>query len=175
MASNFSFDVVSDFDRQELVNAVDQTVREIIARYDLKDTKTTVELGVDEIVVNTDSEFTLDAINTILQTKAAKRSLSLKIFDYGKIESASGNRVRQEIKLRKGISSEIAKQISKLIRDEFKKVQGSIQGDAVRVSAKSKDDLQLVMQRLKQEDYPSGAAIYKLSIVLDSTVKILAF
>ncbi|MBW4661645.1 MAG: YajQ family cyclic di-GMP-binding protein [Drouetiella hepatica Uher 2000/2452] len=154
MASNFSFDVVSDFDRQELVNAVDQTVREIIARYDLKDTKTTVELGADEIVVNTDSEFTLDAINTILQTKAAKRSLSLKIFDYGKIESASGNRVRQEIKLRKGISSEIAKQISKLIRDEFKKVQGSIQGDAVRVSAKSKDDLQLVMQRLKQEDYP---------------------
>ncbi len=154
MASNFSFDVVSDFDRQELVNAVDQTVREIIARYDLKDTKTTVELGTDEIVVNTDSEFTLDAINTILQTKAAKRSLSLKIFDYGKIESASGNRVRQEIKLRKGISSEIAKQISKLIRDEFKKVQGSIQGDAVRVSAKSKDDLQLVMQRLKQEEYP---------------------
>ncbi|MBI4784927.1 MAG: YajQ family cyclic di-GMP-binding protein [Oscillatoriophycideae cyanobacterium NC_groundwater_1537_Pr4_S-0.65um_50_18] len=154
MASNFSFDVVSDFDRQELVNAVDQTTREIIARYDLKDTKTTVELGADEIVINTDSEFTLDAIHTILQTKAAKRDLSLKIFDYGKIESASGNRVRQEIKLRKGISSEIAKQISKLIRDEFKKVQGSIQGDAVRVSAKSKDDLQLVMQRLRQEDYP---------------------
>ena len=154
MASNFSFDVVSDFDRQELVNAVDQTTREIIARYDLKDTKTTVELGTDEIVINTDSEFTLDAIHTILQTKAAKRDLSLKIFDYGKIESASGNRVRQEIKLRKGISSEIAKQISKLIRDEFKKVQGSIQGDAVRVSAKSKDDLQLVMQRLRQEDYP---------------------
>ncbi|HEY9630094.1 MAG TPA: YajQ family cyclic di-GMP-binding protein [Coleofasciculaceae cyanobacterium] len=154
MASNFSFDVVSDFDRQELVNAVDQTTREIIARYDLKDTKTTVELGADAIVINTDSEFTLDAIHTILQTKAAKRDLSLKIFDYGKIESASGNRVRQEIKLRKGISSEIAKQISKLIRDEFKKVQGSIQGDAVRVSAKSKDDLQLVMQRLRQEDYP---------------------
>jgi len=154
MAANFSFDVVSDFDRQELVNAVDQTVREIIARYDLKDTKTTVELGADEIVINSDSEFTLDAIHTILQTKAAKRNLSLKIFDYGKIESASGNRVRQEIKLRKGINSELAKQISKLIRDEFKKVQGSIQGDAVRVSAKSKDDLQLVMQRLKQEDYP---------------------
>jgi cyclic-di-GMP-binding protein len=154
MASNFTFDVVSDFERQELVNAVDQTTREIIARYDLKDTKTTVDLGADEIVINTDSEFTLDAIHTILQTKAAKRDLSLKIFDYGKIESASGNRVRQEIKLRKGISSEIAKQISKLIRDEFKKVQGSIQGDAVRVSAKSKDDLQLVMQRLRQEEYP---------------------
>jgi cyclic-di-GMP-binding protein len=154
MASTFSFDVVSDFDRQELVNAVDQTNREIIARYDLKDTKTTLDLGEEAIVINTDSEFTLDAIQTILQTKAAKRSLSLKIFDYGKPESASGNRVRQEIKLKKGISSEVAKQITKLIRDEFKKVQGSIQGDAVRVSAKDKDDLQAVMQRLKQEDYP---------------------
>lgn len=154
MASTFSFDVVSDFDRQELVNAVDQTLREIIARYDLKDTKTTVELKADSIDVNTDSEFTLDAIHTILQTKAAKRSLSLKIFEYGKIEAASGNRVRQEIKLRKGISTEIAKQISKLIRDEFKKIQASIQGDAVRITAKSKDDLQIVIQRLKQEDYP---------------------
>jgi uncharacterized protein YajQ (UPF0234 family) len=154
MASTFSFDVVSDFDRQELVNAVDQTNREIIARYDLKDTKTTLELGEDAIVVSTDSEFTLDAIQTILQIKSAKRNLSLKIFDYGKVESASGNRVRQEIKLKKGISQEVAKQITKLIRDEFKKVQGSIQGDAVRVSAKDKDDLQAVMQRLKQEDYP---------------------
>ena len=154
MASTFSFDVVSDFDRQELVNAVDQTNREIIARYDLKDTKTTLELGEDAIVINTDSEFTLDAIQTILQIKSAKRNLSLKIFDYGKVESASGNRVRQEIKLKKGLTPEVAKQITKLIRDEFKKVQGSIQGDAVRVSAKAKDDLQAVMQRLKQEDYP---------------------
>ena len=154
MASTFSFDVVSDFDRQELVNAVDQTNREIIARYDLKDTKTTLELGEDAIVINTDSEFTLDAIQTILQIKSAKRNLSLKIFDYGKVESASGNRVRQEIKLKKGLTPEVAKQITKLIRDEFKKVQGSIQGDAVRVSAKAKDDLQGVMQRLKQEDYP---------------------
>ncbi|NJP08033.1 MAG: DUF520 family protein, partial [Chloroflexaceae bacterium] len=101
------------------------------ARYDLKDTKTTVELGAEAITINTDSDFTLDAVHTILQTKAAKRQLSLKIFDYGKVESASGNRVRQEIKLQKGISSELAKQISKLIRDEFKKVQPSIQGDAV--------------------------------------------
>ncbi len=154
MAANYSFDVVSEFDRQELVNAVDQTVREIQSRYDLKDTKTTVELGEESITVNTDSEFTLDAIHTVLQTKAAKRNLSLKIFDYGKIEAASGSRVRQEIKLKKGLTQEIAKQITKLIRDEFKKIQGSIQGDAVRVSAKDKDDLQLVIQRLKQEDYP---------------------
>lgn len=154
MASTYSFDIVSEFDRQELVNTIDQTTREIGTRYDLKDTKTTVELGEDTITVNTDSEFTLQAVHTILQTKAAKRNLSLKIFDYGKIESASGSRVRQEIKLQKGISSELGKQISKLIRDEFKKVQASIQGDAVRVSAKSKDELQTVIQRLKQEDYP---------------------
>jgi cyclic-di-GMP-binding protein len=152
--STSSFDIVSDFDRQELVNTVDQTLRDINSRYDLKDTKTTVELGDEAITVNTDSEFTLDAIHTILQTKAAKRNLSLKIFDYGKVESASGNRVRQEIKLKKGISQEIGKQITKLIRDEFKKVQGSIQGDVVRVSSKSKDDLQEVMTRLKQEDLP---------------------
>ncbi len=156
MASSFSFDVVSDFDRQELVNALDQTEREVISRYDLKDTKTTIDLSEDAITINSDSEFTLQAIHTILQTKAAKRSLSLKIFDYGKIESASGNRVRQEIKLRKGVSTELAKQISKLIRDEFNKIQPSIQGDAVRVSAKSKDELQLVIQRLKQEEFPAA-------------------
>jgi uncharacterized protein YajQ (UPF0234 family) len=154
MASTSSFDIVSDFDRQELVNAIDQTMREINSRYDLKDTNTTLELGEDAITVNTSSEFTLDAIHTVLQTKTAKRNLSLKIFDYGKVESASGNRVRQEIKLKRGIDKEIAKQISKLIKDEFKKVQPSIQGDAVRVSAKDKDDLQTVIQLLKQGDYP---------------------
>jgi hypothetical protein len=154
MASNYSFDIVSDFDHQELVNALDQTVREIKSRYDLKDTQTTVELGGEEINISTDSEFTLDAVHSILQQKAAKRNLSLKIFDYGKIESASGNRIRQEVKLKKGISQEIAKQISKLIRDEFKKVQPSIQGDTVRVSSKDKDDLQVVIQRLKQEELP---------------------
>ncbi len=154
MASTYSFDIVSDFDQQELVNAIDQTVREIKSRYDLKDTQTTVELGEENITINTDSEFSLNSIHDILQQKAAKRNLSLKIFDYGKVDSASGNRVRQEIKLKKGISQEIAKQITKLIRDEIKKVQASIQGDAVRVSSKTKDDLQTVIQRLKQEDWP---------------------
>lgn len=154
MASTYSFDIVSDFDQQELVNALDQTVREIKSRYDLKDTQTTVELSGEAINISTDSEFTLDAVHSILQQKAAKRNLSLKIFDYGKIESASGNRIRQEVKLKKGISQEIAKQISKLIRDEFKKVQPSIQGDTVRVSSKDKDDLQVVIQRLKQEELP---------------------
>ena len=153
MASTYSFDIVSDFDQQELVNAVDQTVREIKSRYDLKDTQTTLELSDQGITINTDSEFTLDSVHTVLREKAAKRNLSLKIFDYGKVDSASGNRVRQEIKLKRGISQENAKQITKLIRDEFKKVQASIQGDAVRVSSKTKDALQTVIQRLKQEDW----------------------
>ncbi|MBW4594310.1 MAG: YajQ family cyclic di-GMP-binding protein [Brasilonema angustatum HA4187-MV1] len=154
MASTYSFDIVSDFDRQELVNTVDQAVRDIKSRYDLKDTQTTVELGEQSITVNTDSDFTLESVHTILREKAAKRNLSQKIFDFGKVESSSGNRVRQEIKLKKGIDQENAKQISKLIRDEFKKVQPSIQGDAVRVTAKNKDDLQAIIQRLKQEDFP---------------------
>lgn len=100
MASSSSFDVVSEFDYQEMVNTVDQVRREIKGRYDLKDTKTVIDLNPDQIVINTDSEFTLDAVTMILQTKAAKRNLSLKIFEYGAIENASGNRVRQEIKLR---------------------------------------------------------------------------
>ena len=154
MASTFSFDIVSDFDRQELVNALDQTNREVISRYDLKDTQTTIELTEDKITINTASDMTLDAVHDMLQSKAIKRNLSLKIFDYGTTEAASGNRVRQEITLKKGISQEIAKQISKLIRDEFKKVQPSIQGDVVRVTAKDKDELQGVMQRLKQEELP---------------------
>ncbi|WP_309738046.1 YajQ family cyclic di-GMP-binding protein [Chamaesiphon sp. OTE_20_metabat_361] len=154
MASTFSFDIVSDFDRQELVNALDQTNREIISRYDLKDTQTTVELAEDKITINTASEMTLTAVHDMLQSKAIKRNLSLKIFDYGSIDSASGNRVRQEVTLKKGLTQEIAKQISKLIRDEFKKVQPSIQGDVVRVTAKDKDELQAVMQRMKQEDLP---------------------
>ena len=154
MASTYSFDVVSDFDRQELVNAIDQTIRDVKSRYDLKDTKSTVELGEQTIIINTDSEFTLDAVQKLLREKAAKRNLSQKIFEVGKIESASGNRVRQEITLKKGISQDIAKKISKLIRDDFKKVQASIQGDAVRVSAKNKDELQTVIHRLKQEELP---------------------
>ena len=154
MASTSSFDIVSDFDRQELVNALDQTNRELKSRYDLKDTKSTLELGENTITVNSDSEFNLEAISTILRAKAAKRKLSQKIFDFGKIEPTGGDRVRQEITLRKGIEKELAKKITKLIKDNFKKVQASIQGDSVRVSAKSKDDLQQVMQLLKQEDYP---------------------
>lgn len=154
MASTYSFDVVSDFDRQELVNTLDQSRREIKSRYDLKDTKTTLELKENSIELETDSDMTLRAVHVVMQTKAAKRNLSMKIFDFGEIDSASGNRIRQEIKLRKGIEKEDAKKISKLIKDNFKKVQSSIQGDSVRISAKSKDDLQEAMKLIKTEDWP---------------------
>lgn len=155
MASTSSFDIVSDFDRQELINALDQARREIKSRFDLKDTKTEIDLGDDTITITTDSNFTLQAVHTVMQTKAAKRNISLKIFDFGTTESASGNRVRQEVKLRRGIDQDLAKKISKLIRDEFKKVQTSIQGDSVRVSSKSRDELQDIIQLLRQEDWPA--------------------
>ena len=154
MASTYSFDVVSDFDRQELVNAMDQARREIKSRYDLKDTKTELELKEDSINIETDSDMTLQAVHVLLQTKAAKRNLSLKIFDFGDIESASGSRIRQEIRLKKGIDKEDAKKLSKLIKDNLKKVQASIQGDSVRISAKNKDDLQEAIALIKAEDWP---------------------
>ncbi len=153
MASTYSFDVVSDFDRQELVNAVDQSLREIKSRYDLKDTHSEIDLGEDSLTINTSSDMTLQSIQDILRQKAAKRGLDQRIFHFQDPESASGNRVRQEVKLQRGIDQTLAKQISKQIRDEFKKVQSSIQGDAVRVTAKDKDDLQSVIQMLKQADY----------------------
>jgi hypothetical protein len=152
-AQNFSFDVVSDYNRQELVNAVDQTVREVQSRYDLKDTRSEIVLEDEQIVVNTASQMTLDAIFDILRTKAAKRNLNLKIFAPDPVEKAGGNRVRQVIKLQKGLSQELAKKISKLIRDNSKATP-QIQGDAVRVTSKSKDELQSIIQLLRKEDYP---------------------
>jgi uncharacterized protein YajQ (UPF0234 family) len=154
MAATYSFDIVSDFDRQELVNAVDQTEREIKGRYDLKDTNSTLTLGDTTLTVETASEMTLEAIQDILRTKAAKRGLSLKIFEFGDPEPAGGNRIRQVITLKKGIDATLAKSLCKEIRDTFKKVQPSIQGDVVRVSGKDKDELQAVIQKLKQGDYP---------------------
>ncbi|MEL6779434.1 MAG: YajQ family cyclic di-GMP-binding protein [Cyanobacteria bacterium J06597_16] len=154
MASTYSFDVVSDFDRQELVNALDQTRREVKSRYDLKDTKTVIDLKEDNIAIETDSDMTLRAVHVVMQTKAAKRNLSMKIFEFGDIDAASGSRVRQEIKLKKGIEKEDAKKISKMIKDNLKKVQASIQGDSVRISAKDKDNLQEAIALIKGEDWP---------------------
>ena len=154
MASLFSFDIVSDYDEQELKNALDQTRRDVSSRYDLKDTKTEIELSDKEITINTESDYSLQAVRDVLETKFVRRGLSLKILDYQDDESASGGRVRQTIKLKKGIPDDLAKQISKRIRDEFKKVTPQIQGDALRVQAKSKDDLQAVIEAIKGTDYP---------------------
>ena len=148
MAENFSFDIVSDFDRQELVNTIDQVNRETSQRYDLKSTKTSIELDQENISILTDSELTLNSVIDILRQKATKRKLSLKIFDFQPIEVISGNRVKQTINLKKGLNQEIGKKISKEIRNEFKKINISIQGDNLRVTSKSKNDLQMVIKML---------------------------
>ena len=150
MAESFSFDVVSDFERQELVNTLDQVKREISQRYDLKGTDTAVDLDKENIFITTNSELTLNAVNDIIRQKAIKRNLSLKIFDYGAIETVSGNKVKQTILLKQGIKQEIAKKISKSIRDQIKKINVSINGEALRVSSKSKNDLQLVIKLLNR-------------------------
>ena len=148
MAENFSFDVVSDFDRQELVNALDQVKREISQRYDLKGTDTSLYLDKENIFITTNSELTLNSVIDIIRQKAIKRKLSLKIFDYNIIEVVSGNKVKQTITLKKGLNQEIAKKISKNIRDEFKKINVSINGETLRVTSKSKNDLQLTIKLL---------------------------
>ena len=154
MAANSSFDIVSKFDRQELMNAVDQAEREIRQRYDLKDTKTELAMDENSITINTESDYSLQATRDVLESKMVSRKLSLKILDYQTEEDASGARKRQEVKLKEGITDDIAKKITKEIRDNFKKVNAQIQGDAIRVQAKSRDDLQAVITHLKGQDYP---------------------
>ena len=152
MAGDVSFDVVSDFDRQELVNALDQARREMQTRYDFKGVTADLELGKDEIILRADTESRAKAMRDLVESKAIRRNLSLKIFDWGNVEPAGGSKVRQKIGLRSGLPDELAKRITKLIRDEFPKVKSQIQGDAVRVSGKSKDDLQKVITRLRGLD-----------------------
>ncbi len=151
MAGDVSFDVVSDFDQQELVNALDQARREMATRYDFKDAKTELELGKDEIILRADTDFRAKAIRDLLESKAIRRGLSLKIFDWGEVEEAGGNTVRQRIGLKRGLPDDLAKKITKLIRDDFPKLKSQIQGNAVRVSGKSKDDLQRLIGRLRDE------------------------
>ncbi len=154
MAGESSFDVVSDFDQQELVNALDQARREIATRYDFKGSKVAFDLGKDAITLTADDEYRAGAAKDLLESKAVRRGLSLKVFDWGRIEPAAGGTVRQEIGLKRGLTSEQAKELSKEIREHFPKTKPSIQGDAVRVSAKSKDELQAVIAHLKALDYP---------------------
>ena len=152
MAGSYSFDVVSDFDRQELLNAIDQVRREVIQRYDLKDTNTNIELGETELVITTASDMTLQAVEDVMRQKVTKRKLSVKIFDFQPPEVSGGNRVMQKIILRKGLSQEIAKKLSKKIREDLRKVTVSIQGDMLRVTGKNKDDLQAAISLLRKEE-----------------------
>lgn len=152
MAGEVSFDVVSEFDVQELRNALDQVRREVIQRYDFKGATVELEQTATELTLLTDSEFRAAAVKDLIESKAVRRNLSLKIFDFGKVEPAGGNKVRQRIGLRRGLSDELAKKLTRLIRDEFPKVKSQIQGDAVRVSGKSKDELQRVIVRLRELD-----------------------
>ena len=152
MAGDISFDVVSDFDEQELRNALDQVRREVGQRYDFKGVTVDLTQGRGELVLVTDDEHRAAAVKDLIESKAIRRNLSLKIFDWGKVEPAGGNKVRQVITLRRGLNDELAKKISKLIRDEFPKVKSQIQGDAIRVSGKSKDDLQRIMTKLRELD-----------------------
>jgi uncharacterized protein YajQ (UPF0234 family) len=154
MAGDVSFDVVSDFDTQELRNALDQVRREVQQRYDFKGVTVDLTQGASEITLVTDDEYRAAAVKDLIESKAVRRGLSLKVFDWGTVEPAGGNKVRQVIGLRRGLDEPLAKRLTKLIRDEFPKVKSQIQGDAVRVSGKSKDELQRVIVRLRELDEP---------------------
>lgn len=160
MAKDESFDVVSEFDQQEMVNAVDQTKRDIQARFDLKDSGSTIELEAGKtITITTKDDLKLRNIVDILQSKLVKRNLSMKILDPQPLEHALGGNVRQVINLKKGISQELAKKIVADVKTTKLKVQAAIQGDQVRVSGKNRDDLQEVIKFLREKQDEYNAAL----------------
>lgn len=153
MAKDCSFDIVSEFDKQELVNAVDQAKRELTTRFDLKGSNSDVILDTDKsITITTNDEMKLKNILDILQSKMIKRGLSIKILDAQQVENALGGNVRQVFNLKKGLTQELAKKIVADIKNTKLKVQASIQGEQVRVSGKDKDDLQAVIKMLREKE-----------------------
>ncbi|ETT53739.1 YajQ family cyclic di-GMP-binding protein [Paenibacillus sp. FSL R7-0204] len=154
MSSESSFDIVSKMDMQELTNAVHQTEKEIENRFDFKNSKSSLKLEKDALVVASEDEYKLNAVIDILQTKMVKRGITLKNMDFGKVEPASLGTVRQRLGLRQGIDQENAKKINILIRDSKLKVKSTIQGDQIRVTGKSRDDLQQIIQLLRKADLP---------------------
>lgn len=153
MAQEFSFDVVSKTDMQEVANAVQQAQKELAQRFDFKGSKSSIELAAEEIVLVSDDEGKLVSVKDILETKLVRRKVALKALEYGKIEQAAGSTVRQRAKIVQGIESEKAKAIVKTIKDAKVKVQASIQADQVRVVGRSKDDLQRAMTLVRETDY----------------------
>jgi len=152
MATENSFDVVSKVNLEEVKNAIQQTEREIANRFDFKNSVSSVELDKDVLKLHSEDEYKLKQLIDVLQGKLVKRSVSLKSLDYGKIEPAAKATVRQEVKLKQGLDPDTARQVVKLIKDSGKKVSTQVQGDAVRVTGKSKDDLQAVQQLLRGAD-----------------------
>jgi hypothetical protein len=153
MAAENSFDIVSKVDMQEVRNAIDQAIKEVRTRFDLKDSKSDITLeGEDAIQLASIDEYKLQAVTEILRQKLVKRGVSLKALTFGKVEPAAGSSVRQKISLQQGIAGEKAKEIVRVIKDSKIKVQASIQGDTVRVSGKDRDSLQEVIALLKGRD-----------------------
>jgi cyclic-di-GMP-binding protein len=153
MAQDFSFDVVSKTDAQEVANAVQQAQKELVQRFDFKGSKSSIELTAEEIVLVSDDEGKLRSVRDILEGRLVKRHVSLKALDYGKVEDAALGTVRQKAKIVQGIESEKAKAIVRAIKDAKLKVQASIQGDQVRVSGRNKDELQRAIALIKENDY----------------------
>src|SRR5690349_7581116 len=154
MASENSFDVVSKIDLQEVANAIQQALKEIHARFDLKDSKSDIGMeGKETIVLSSADEYKLKAVTDVLQNKLVKRQVPLKGLQYQAIEPAAGSTVRQKFKLQQGIPTEKEREIVKLIKDSKVKVQASIQGDTVRVSGKDRDTLQQVIGMLRNKDF----------------------
>jgi uncharacterized protein YajQ (UPF0234 family) len=154
MAADNSFDVVSKVDVQELNNAIQQALKEIHTRYDLKDSKSNITLEEKEtvIVLASADDFKLKAVNDVFQGKLVKRGVSLKAMTYGAVEPAAGGTVRQKVTLQQGIAGDKAKQIVQVIKNSKMKVQASIQGDVVRISGKDRDTLQQAISLLRQQD-----------------------
>lgn len=154
MAAENSFDIVSKIDTQELDNAIQNATKEVTTRFDLKDSKSKIEMeGKDKILLSSADEYKLKAVIDILQSKMVKRGISLKALQYSAIEPASGGTVRQRITMQMGIPIEKAKEIVRVIKDSKKKVQAAIQGDTVRVTGKDRDSLQEIIALLKQHDF----------------------
>src|SRR5436309_7003803 len=154
MAAENSFDIVSKVDLQEVSNAIQNALKEIHTRFDLKDSKSDIQLeGKEALVLSSADEYKLKAVTDILQSKLVKRGVPIKALSYGTVEPAAGSSVRQKITMQQGIPIEKAREIVKLIKDSKKKVQASIQGDTVRVSGKDRDSLQETIALLKQKDF----------------------
>ena len=153
MAEN-SFDIVSKVDLQEVSNAIQQALKEVHTRFDLKDSKPNITMdGKEAIVISSADEYKLKAVNDVLQQKLVKRGVPLRALNYGAVEPAAGSSARQRITMQQGIPIEKAREIVKAIKDSKKKVQASIQADVVRVSGKDRDTLQEIMAMLRARDF----------------------